>query len=223
MAKTRGTGLLMVWSDIDAQHEEDYRRFYRDEHIAHLMKVPGFLNGGLYQALRGGPKYLAMYELEEYNVLRSADFLDTVRYKPSAVRSKASGGHVGRNYMIIGYRQIFPARSNPIENTMEMPRYLQMGRMDIPAAMEEEFNAWYNTSYIPSYLTVPGVIRVRRFLAVENQPKYLTVYEFENPGVPDSPEWDKARNNNPWNRRVRPHLQLDAGSPAVYQRIQPAL
>jgi len=221
MAKTRGTGLLMVWSDVDAENEAGYLQFYRDEHIKRLLQVPGFLNGGLYRALRGGPKYLAMYELEEYNVLRSADFLDTVRYKPSPTRTKVSGGHIGRNYLLNGYRQIFPARSNPIENTMEMPRFLQMGRMDISAAMEEEFNAWYNTCYIPGYLKVPGVIRVRRFMAVECQPKYLTVYEFENPGVPDTEAWDKARNGNPWNLRVRPHLQLDVGSPAVYQRIQP--
>ena len=29
-------------------------------------------------------------------------------------------------------------------------------------------------------------MRARRYLAVEGEPKYLTVYEFENAGVPDS-------------------------------------
>jgi hypothetical protein len=53
-----------------------------------------------------------------------------------------------------------------------------MGRIDIAAAMEEEFNAWYNTVCIPGYLTVPGCIRARRFVAIDGQPKYLTVYEF---------------------------------------------
>jgi len=52
-------------------------------------------------------------------------------------------------------------------------------------------------------------------------PKYLTVYEFANPGVPDSQAWDKARNGNPWNARMRPHVQLDPGSPAVFRRIYP--
>ena len=62
--------------------------------------------------------------------------------------------------------------------------YLQMGRIDVPAAIEEEFNDWYNWVYIPTYLTVPGVIRARRYVAVDGQPKYLTVYEFERPDVP---------------------------------------
>jgi hypothetical protein len=44
MAKTRGTGLLMVWADIDPEHEADYHRWYDEEHIAHLLAVPGFLS-----------------------------------------------------------------------------------------------------------------------------------------------------------------------------------
>lgn len=222
MAKTRGTGLLMLWTDVDAAFEEEFNRWYNDEHIKHLLEVPGFLSGGRYVALKGGPRYLAMYELEDHNVLRTAAFLDAVRYRPSPWRARASGGHVGRNYILNGYRQIYPARSNPIELTMEMPRYLQMGRMDIPAHMEEEFNAWYNTAYVPGYLTVPGVIRARRFVVVEGQPKYLTVYEFEHPGVPESEAWHRVRDSNPWTRRVRTEMQLDEGSPGVYQRIYPA-
>lgn len=223
MAKTRGTGLLMLWTDVDAEHEAEFNRWYDEEHIKRLLQVPGFLSAGRYVALRGGPKYLAMYELEDHNVLKSAAFLDELRYRPSPLRQKSSGGHVGRNYIINGYRQIFPARTNPIETTMGLSPYLQMGRIDIPAAVEEEFNDWYNTCYIPGYLQVPGVIRARRYLAVEAQPKYLTVYEFENPGVPDTPEWARARDGNPWNRRMRPNLRLDEGSPAVFKRINPPL
>ncbi len=221
MAKRRGTGLLMLWTDVDPEYEAEFNRWYNEEHIQHLLQIPGFLNGGRYVALRGGPKYLAMYELEDHNVLCTSAFLDAVRYTPSPWRTKASGGHVGRNYLLNAYRQIFPARTNPIELTMDMPGYLQMGRIDIAAHLEEEFNAWYNTAYIPGYLTVPGCLRARRFVAIDGQPKYLTVYEFEHPGVPESEAWAKARGGNPWNLRMRPHLQLDDGSPGVYKRIYP--
>jgi hypothetical protein len=221
MAKTRGTGLLMLWTDVDPEFEAEFNRWYDEEHIHHLLSVPGFLSAGRYVALRGGPKYLAMYELEDVSVLRTAAFLDDVRFKPSPWRTKASGGHVGRNYILNAYRQIFPARTNPAELTMAPSPFLQMGRMDIPAHMEEEFNDWYNTVYVPDYLTVPGVIRVRRFMAVDAQPKYLTVYEFERPDVPESAEWNRVRDANPWTKRVRPHMRLDAGSPAVFRRIWP--
>ena len=223
MAKTRGSGLLMAWTDVDPAHEAAFNAWYNEEHMPRLAGIPGFLSGARYAALRGGPKYLAMYELEDHNVLRSAAFLDDVRYKPSVRRSSISPSHIGRNFLLNGYRQIFPAKSDPMDFPAESPRYLQMGRITIAANMEDEFNAWYNTAYIPGYLKVPGVIRARRFVAIEGEPKYLTVYEFENAGVPDSKEWADAREGNPWNKRMRPHVQLDEGSPAVFERIFPSL
>src|SRR5204862_463111 len=84
MAKTRGTGLLMVWADIDPQYEAEYHRWYDEEHIAHLLAVPGFLSAGSYEALKGSPKYLALYELEHPDVLRSPAFLEGVRFRMSA-------------------------------------------------------------------------------------------------------------------------------------------
>ena len=222
MAITRGTGLLMAWCDVEPEHETAFNEWYDREHINHLLKVPGFLSGGRYRALRGGPKYLAMYELQEPEVLNTTAFLDDVRYRPTPDRSKTSPSAVGRNFILNGYRQIYPARTNPADDTHDMAPFLQMGRMDIPAHMEEEFNDWYNTAYIPEYLKVPGVLRVRRYrLERGSQPKYLTVYEFADPNVPDSAEWARARESNPWSRRVRPHMRLDAGSPAVFERIFP--
>ncbi len=221
MAKARGTGLLMVWSDIDVEFEAEFNRWYDEEHVAHLLQVPGFLSAGRYVALKGAPKYLAIYELEDHNVLRSAAYLDHVKYQPSPQRSKTGTSRVGRNFLRNAYRQIFPMHTDPIEQTMAMSPVLQMGRIDIPAAVEEEFNDWYNTVYIPTYLTVPGVLRARRFVAIEGQPKYLTLYEFEHAQVPESEAWMKARASNPWTRRMSPNLRHDAGSPGVYRRIFP--
>jgi hypothetical protein len=108
MAKTRGTGLLMVWVDIDPAHEAEFGNWYDEEHIPHLLRVPGFLSAGRYVALKGSPKHLALYELESADVLRSAAFLDEVRFRPTARRTTTAGGMVGRNYLNNGYRQIFP-------------------------------------------------------------------------------------------------------------------
>ncbi len=221
MAKTRGTGLLMVWADIDPELEAEYHRWYDEEHIAHLLAVPGFLSAGRYVAVKGGPKNLALYELESADVLRSAAFLDGVRFRPSPRRVQYSGGTIGRNYLINGYRQIFPVKTNPIEQTQGPAPFLQMGRIDISAAMEEEFNDWYNTAYIPPYLTVPGCLGARRFVAVDGQPKYLTLYEFEHAGVSESPTWAQARDANPWSRRVRAAMRHDQGSPGIYRRVYP--
>ena len=102
-----------------------------------------------------------------------------------------------------------------------MAPVLQMGRIDVSSAVEEEFNAWYNTVYLPGYLAVPGCIAARRYVAVGGQPKYLTLYEFEHAKVPESEAWSRTRASNPWTRRMSPNLRHDEGSPGVYQRIHP--
>jgi len=167
------------------------------------------------------PKYLTMYELESVEVLRSAAVIDGVRFRPSTRRSQTSGGAIGRNYLMNGYRQIFPTYTQPIEQTSGPAPFLQMGRIGIPAMVEEEFNDWYNTAYIPPYLTVPGCLGARRFVAIDGQPKYLTVYEFEHAAVSESAEWAKVRDANPWSFRVRPAMRHDKGSPGVYHRLFP--
>ena len=147
--------------------------------------------------------------------------LDGVRFRPSTRRVQYSGGTIGRNYLLNGYRQILPVHSNPIEQTREPAPFLQMGRIDIPAVVEEEFNDWYNTAYIPPYLKCPGCLGARRYVAVDGQPKYLTLYEFEHAGVSESPEWARARDSNPWSNRVRAFMRHDVGSPGVYRRLYP--
>jgi hypothetical protein len=223
MAKTRGTGLLMVWVDIDAEFEAEFNRWYDEEHIAELLAVPGFLSAGRYVALRGGPKYLALYELATPDALKSSAFLDGLRFRrPTVARSPHSPSAIGRNYLSNGYRQIFPVHTDPIEQTRGPAPFLQMGRIDVPAMVEEEFNDWYNTAYIPSYLAVPGCLGARRYVAEGGgQPKYLTLYEFENATVSDSEAWAKARESNPWSRRIRAFMRHDVGSPGVYRRIYP--
>ena len=132
MSKTRGTGLLMVWSDVDAEFEAEFNRWYNEEHISRLLQVPGFLSAGRYTAVRGGPKYLAMYELEDHNVLRSAAYLDTVKYQPSPQRTKIGTSRVGRNFLRNAYRQIFPVTQTRSSRPWRWLRFCKWGGSMFP-------------------------------------------------------------------------------------------
>ena len=68
---------------------------------------------------------------------------------------------------------------------------------------------------------MPGCLGARRYVAIESQPKYLTLYEFENPAVSESEPWVRARDGNPWSNRIRPYMRHDIGSPGVYRRVFP--
>jgi hypothetical protein len=74
-----------------------------------------------------------------------------------------------------------------------------------PPAMEEEFNAWYDTEHLPERLAIPGFLSARRWVAEldPGQGKHLATYELESPAVLGSaPYLARFRNPTPWSRRA---------------------
>ena len=74
MAPKKGTALLMVWADVPADKEAEFNRWYNDEHLAERLAVPGFIDAARYEAVKGGPKHLAVYELDGTAVLESPEY-----------------------------------------------------------------------------------------------------------------------------------------------------
>jgi len=215
MAAKKGTGLLMVWADVPADKEDDFNRWYNEEHVGERLAIPGFLSAARYEAVKGGPKHLACYELE------SAAVLETPAYKrvlanPTAWTKRCSPEAIGTTYIRNVYTMIHPQTMTPDVAASGMAPALQMGRMAVPADVDAAFNDWYNTIYIPNYEKVPGVIRGRRYRAVIGQPTYLTLYEFTHPTVSESAEWLAQRDASPVTAKIRPHMQHAPGSPGVY-------
>ena len=206
MAK-KGEGLLLVYTDlIDPKYEEEFNAWYNTEHLPELLTLPGFLDAARYVATRGAPKYLAAYELTSIEAVRSPEFS---RRKRTPWETRMSPR-----------RQIFPSSvGNPDRG---MAPALQIGRMSVPDSADAEWNEWYNTEYIPGYLTVPGVIYARRYQAVDGERSFATVYELMNDKVSESADWSHQReHSSPRSGRMRALMTMAAGSPGVYRRILP--
>ncbi len=215
MANTRGTGLLMVWADVPADKEDEFNRWYNEEHLPERMAIPGFLSGARYEAVKGGPKHLAVYELESAAVMESPAY-KKVQANPTPWTKRVGPQAIGAPFIRNIYTMIHPQAVTPAIAGAPMAPALQLGRMDVPAPVDREFNEWYNTVYVPNYEKVPGVIRGRRYRAVEGKPTYLTFYEFEDPKVSETPAWQAQRDANPLNATMRLHMQHASGSPGVY-------
>jgi len=84
-------GLLLMMTDIDAANEEDFNRWYEEEHLDERMAIPGFINARRFTALEGGPKYLALYDLESPEVLQSARYRHIVGAGKSAWTKRLEG------------------------------------------------------------------------------------------------------------------------------------
>ena len=214
MAK-KGSGLLMVWCDVPADKEAEFNRWYNEEHLAERLAIPGFLAAARYEAVKGGPKHLAYYELE------SADVLQTPAYKkvsanPTPWTQRSGPNAIATTFIRNVYSMIHPKAVTPAIAGAPMAPALQIGRMGVPANVDTEWNEWYSGTYVPNYEKVPGVIRGRRYRAVEGTPTYLTLYEFEHPKVSETAEWSKQQNAVPISATMRKHMTHAQGSPGVY-------
>ena len=89
---------------------------------------------------------------------------------------------------------------------MEFPNCLLIVTVEIDAAVEAEWNRWYDTVHLPDALRCPGVRRGRRYVGTgeisettngraERTVKriYTTIYELDGPEVTTTPEFKAMR------------------------------
>ena len=86
-------GFLLVLMQPPPAFEDEFNAWYDSEHIPERLAVPGFLTALRYVCLAGHPRYLAMYDLERFDVLRSAAYLK-VAYDQSSPWTKRVTGRV---------------------------------------------------------------------------------------------------------------------------------
>ena len=108
----RGTGLLMVWCDVPADKEAEFNRWYTEEHLAERLGVPGFLSAARYEAVKGGPKHLAVYELESPAVMESEAY-KKVSNNPTPWTKKTGPQAVATTFIRNIYSMIHPTSVTP--------------------------------------------------------------------------------------------------------------
>lgn len=82
--------------------------------------------------------------------------------------------------------------------------------MEAPPALEEEFQAWYDTEHLLERLAVPGFETGLRFVCIDGAPRYLAMYDLTSLEVLNSAEYlkvslDKA---SPWTKRITSRVKV---------------
>jgi hypothetical protein len=81
--------------------------------------------------------------------------------------------------------------------------WLYQVHTDLPDEIAAEYNEWYDQEHLPRLITVPGVLRARRYVAMLGEgPRYLTAYDLSDRDAFESPAGLVAR-KTPWTARMR--------------------
>jgi hypothetical protein len=214
MTGRRGTFLLAVYANIPAPIEDEFNRWYNQQHIPERLALPGFLSAARYEtipfpgfaggrsveSLEGNPKYLALYELEDARVLESPAYLAVRQRNETDPWDQRLLSHLQVTIRAV-YEQLL-ACGEPGDT--HGPVFLSV-HFDVPPDLDDEFNAWYNQDHLPNLSTVPGVQGARRYRRLSgNGPQYVAVYECDNDQVTTTDAWAKAANTE-WTKKMRLH------------------
>jgi hypothetical protein len=197
---TAANGLIAVWLDVPAEREEEFNDWYNLEHIPQVVGLPGFIGGRRYRCADAPLKYLAWYDTLDENVEPGADFQRIVAEPtPWSRRMRGLYGNKRERFNFRLMRDV--GRASEPDTA-----WLYIVHTDIPGHVVDEYNEWYDQEHLPRLVTVPGVLRARRYTAVSGSPRYLTAYELIDPNAFESPEGLKAR-KTPWTDKMRSLFQ----------------
>ena len=81
---------------------------------------------------------------------------------------------------------------------------LLMAFMEPPAAMEDEFNDWYDQEHLPERNALPGFIAGQRWQCLHGYPRWVATYFLTTAAALHTPEYDRVGGDNasPWTKRV---------------------
>jgi hypothetical protein len=209
---TAQTALLMIQADVDPAQAAEWNRWYADKHLPDLLRVPGIRTARRFERAPGYDgngvagelqHYLAVYDLDSVQVLESDGF--------RAAHQPPTWGELDQR-MLDQFRNFNRSVMECIgEWTNAGADPAQAGGLQVTAlvpepAYEEEYNAWYDEEHVPGIMPVPGVLRARRFRAVEGEPRYLALYDLSSPEVRFGAAFERAI-DTPWSTRMRKHTK----------------
>ena len=228
---SKGLALAILWAQVPAAHRADVESWAASEPLAPTDPAVGVLAVGRYAGISGAPAFIEVHELvnDDAMVVSASGILMATTLQalerfgaailPGGAAGEAGGSRAGSVGPAGVYGQIFPPGIDERAAVHGLPPALQIGRIDIPPAHEDEFNEWYNTEYLLGNMRVHGVYGARRYLNRGTGPRYLTVYEFAHTEVSRQPAWDRARAQSVWRRRIERLWAHAPGSPGIYRRL----
>jgi antibiotic biosynthesis monooxygenase (ABM) superfamily enzyme len=103
-----GTTVLVVMMEVDPEHEDEFNRWYDEEHLPERMGIPGYISARRFKLEEGEGvlTYLCIWEMEDGSPLQSAEY-HAQNQRPSALRDHAHAVITQRMRGL--YKQIYPA------------------------------------------------------------------------------------------------------------------
>ena len=210
--------------NCDPAREEEFRAWFRTEHMADVLTTPGFVGARQHETKEfrdGRGKYLHLYnvvtdDIEHTMKLRRESREEERkrgRYRPNLTM------HVWRDVL---WRQI-AERVAPGYRTGDLQRWVNLVEVNVTPAREAEFSDWYLNVHMDDVLATPGFVGARHYESKEfrdGRGKYLNVYYVETEDIDRAMAVRRARREDEKKRgRYRDRLTIPVWRDVLWKRI----
>jgi hypothetical protein len=210
--------LIRMFIDKPKEKEDEFNRWYWDEHIPTLSKVPGILSARRYVHVASycpdSPKYIAFYELEHSGVMESKEWNSWAYSSEWARRTAPQEGNPGV------YEEILPKADEGLISAS----CLYVNRFYPKPEKDEFFREWVEKTLLPEAREVQGVLKCRFYQATgnvhRNTPPYLLIFELRDSKVVNEQGWKRLSSPDGILKPVR-NVVLHKNFPGVYERLLP--
>ncbi|HEY8524063.1 MAG TPA: hypothetical protein VIL48_03805 [Acidimicrobiales bacterium] len=211
-------GILFAHMEPPAEIEDEFNRWYDEDHVPSRLGVPGFRAAHRYRQVgRDRPAYTVVYELDDPGVVQTPEYKEMQARTAPATDAMISRLH--RFYRAIaGEISVAGDDLGPVGHD-----YLYVVAFPVPDEDVEQFDAWYDTEHVPLLLRAEGWRRCRRYTVTESNGTFtrLALHDLDDPSVLDSPERAEA-GGTPWRTYLTRKPWFGKNERWVYERIRTA-
>jgi hypothetical protein len=86
--------------------------------------------------------------------------------------------------------------------------YIHIVRVDIDPAFEAAFDRWYDEIHLPAILACPGWLSGKRFVAIDDGPRYAAMYTIAGDWAYETPEFLAIKGFGEFSPHVRNFQRL---------------
>jgi hypothetical protein len=195
----QGQGMLAIFCDLEEKWHQELRAWLSEDMFPARLNA-GFNSCATYRAVSGVdseiqahiPGFLTLYECssladlygEAYQSLRrDRDLRDTVMHE-----------------QMMGMERYTLSMTGPETQADKrgFASFVFVDRFDLRPDDVQLFNAWYVTEYLSWCLKLPGLMRVRRYLAMEGAPRHFILHEFADMAFHEDAIWRALRKAKEW-------------------------
>jgi hypothetical protein len=209
-----GSAISQLRWHVEPDEDDEFNRWYDDEHLADLLAQPGVLSGRRFvraETSFSAPSsynYITIYQLDD------VEALETPSYRAMATNPSEWTKRVA---MSLPMRRDVATQIYPADRVDHQPVGDAIMHVFTFAdeAIVDDFHKWYEEEHIPALVSCDGVLGARRFACVAPEAdgyEFLAIYQLADVAVVEGGALAQAGRPTPWRERLgdkmRSHFQV---------------